>query len=122
MMTKEDISFLRGIGVEEHLRHAYYDKFKHMTTSAQNHAVADILDKYTCKKHSRNFGCGTCVLNLYREVGKLYFDALEQEENETVIAVNEEEPQPEAEPEEEAVQPELEPTPEKKEKRKTSRK
>lgn len=38
--------------------------------------VCDILDLVTGKKHSRQLSCATCLFQIYKEAGKMYFDSL----------------------------------------------
>lgn len=81
-MTKEEKRMIRNAGLENYLRSAYYDNFVHLTTHSQNELAADLYDKYSTKRCHRNYGCGSCIMTIYKFVGKLYFETPEEPEKE----------------------------------------
>lgn len=42
--------------------------------------IADAYEKLTKKTVNRNWGCGSCVMKFYKEVGEWYFNELKKSE------------------------------------------
>lgn len=78
--TKDDINIL--------MKYEYYFStvikynYKRNTTRQINDEVADVYERTTNEKLSRNYSCSSCVFNIFKTVGKLYFDSIEYWKNE----------------------------------------
>lgn len=73
--TKEQIEKLKSF--EHHFYTAVYENYKRASAASDNDYVADLFEKTTGGKLNRNWSCGTCVLNAYKAVGKLYYESKE---------------------------------------------
>lgn len=105
--TKQQIEQLKVF--EHHFYTAVYENYKRASAASDNDYVADLFEKTTGGKLNRNWSCGTCVLNAYKIVGKLYYESKEYwlTTEEDVTEKNLSEGAKHAEPE--AVQTETEP-------------
>lgn len=84
LFSKEQIQQLKKIDVIKHFDTVLDSDYKRGTTSEQNNMVADIYDAATGGKVSRNFGCKSCIYNLYRNAGKLYRQSLDFQKKESM--------------------------------------
>lgn len=82
--NKEQIKQLKDADVIKHFDTVLDSDYKRGTTSEQNNMVADIYDAATGGKVSRNFGCKSCIYNLYRNAGKLYRQSVEFQKKESM--------------------------------------
>lgn len=70
--TKTQLKKLKKF--EQHLYTSFYQLYKRPTPAALNDELADFWDAHTGGKVARNWGCGSCVYNLYRAVAKCYYE------------------------------------------------
>lgn len=64
---------------ENTLSTAYRLDFKHHTSNQINEKVADIYEAAGGTVH-RNWTCNYCIMQLWKQAGKLYFETKEAEE------------------------------------------
>lgn len=81
--TKEQIERLAD--AVEYFNTAVNANYKRASTVTLNDLVADIYLEATGKVLNRNWGCGTCVLNAYKEAGRLYYDSVKHYEEENAV-------------------------------------
>lgn len=74
--SKEQINELKALDVIKHFDTAIDSNYKRGTTRDIIVRVADIYDEATGNKVTRNFNCGSCVLNLFKTAGKLYRESV----------------------------------------------
>ena len=74
--TKEQIEKLSV--AESYFSTAVYANYKRGTMMSLNELIADIYEKTTGEKVSRNWTCANCCLNNYKMIGKLYFESKEK--------------------------------------------
>ena len=84
--TKEQIERLAD--AVEYFNTAVNANYKRASTVTLNNLVADIYLEATGKVLNRNWGCGTCVLNAYKEAGRLYYDSVKHYEEENAVEPN----------------------------------
>lgn len=80
--TDEQMKRLADCGAVAHMRSAVYFDYKRVTNFYMNNIVADVLDAVMPTKNSRHYGCGQCVLNLYRKAGEIFFTTLKKRQEE----------------------------------------
>lgn len=86
---KEQIDKLKPL--EKYLTSSYKYGYKRGTSTDENKLLIDVWYELTGET-LKNFSCGTCNLNNYKTVGKVYFDSiakLEEEENNKVTNTDE---------------------------------
>ena len=71
-LTKEDMAVLKKY--EAVFNTVVHQNYKRGTTDADNRFIADFFDKVTGEKHSRNFGCSSCLFNIWKGVGTIYYN------------------------------------------------
>lgn len=90
MFNKKQIKALKV--AEPFFTTAVRSGYKRATSSTLNDMVADYYDSVSGRNPiSRNWSCNTCVFNLYKMCGKIYFDSIKQVEtkNEPALETNE---------------------------------
>ena len=75
--SEKEIEKLKEIGAVEHFETAVKHQYKLGTPVEMNNLVADLYEKVTGQKLSRNWSCGHCGFNAYKKAGELYFKSLE---------------------------------------------
>ena len=50
--------------------------YKNSTTKEENEIVAELYERVSGEKVSRNFACPKCVFDLYRKAGLIYFKSV----------------------------------------------
>lgn len=75
--------------LKEHFETVIYAQWKRGTTITENELMADVYERVTGKRLNRNWACGQCVYNAYKEVGELYFKSIMQLETEQAMKTNE---------------------------------
>lgn len=72
--------------IEKELGRAYRSNYKRSTTYSVNKMVSDYVNEATGHVEARNLGCGTCVLNLFRKAGEIYFNTLEEMKEKEILS------------------------------------
>ena len=74
--TQEQLKTLKDIGAVQHFNTVLDSDYMRSASLDMCTVVADIYDEVTGGKVSRNFGCKSCVYNLYRDAGRIYRNTL----------------------------------------------
>lgn len=69
--TKEELEQLQV--AEIHFRTVINSAYKRATGPKLDTIVADLYDKATGGKIQRNFSCGICSFNMYKQIGEKYY-------------------------------------------------
>lgn len=78
-LTKKDFQKIRY--QEFMFDSAYHHDYMHAPSIRDMDMVFDIYDEITGTRHSRNYSCSHCQLQLYRLMAPHYFAAKEKYEN-----------------------------------------
>lgn len=70
--TKDELEQLQA--AEYYFNTVIQSAYKRATGGKLDTLVADIYDAATGKKIARNFSCGICSFNMYKQVGTKYFE------------------------------------------------
>ena len=70
--SREELELLKP--AEIHFTTAIMSAYKRATGGKLDTLVADTYDNATDSKIQRNFSCGICSFNMYKTVGKKYFE------------------------------------------------
>lgn len=76
MFSREAIKELKALGAVEHFDTILNSDFKRGTPHAMNVRVAELLDAARGQVVNRNLSCRSCVYELYKQAGRLYYDSL----------------------------------------------
>lgn len=76
MFSKQDIKELKDMGAVEHFDTILNSDFKRGTPHAMNVRVAELLDAARGQVINRNLSCRSCVYELYKQAGRLYYESL----------------------------------------------
>lgn len=74
LFNKNELKKLKE--AEPYLVSAVKSGYKLGTSNRLDNIVADCYEALTGKVVKRNFNCGKCVYNLYREVGEIYLKSI----------------------------------------------
>lgn len=69
--TKEELEQLQV--AEIHFRTVINSAYKRATGNKLDTLVADLYDRATGGKIQRNFSCGICSFNMYKQIGEKYY-------------------------------------------------
>lgn len=75
MYTKKQLDRLKELDVIQHFTTVINSQYKRGTFRHVDEEVADIYENASGKKIQRNFTCKSCVFNLYKVAGELYFES-----------------------------------------------
>ena len=84
MFSKEEIKELKTLGAVEHFDTILNSDFKRGTPHAMNVRVAELLDEARGQVVNRNLSCRSCVYELYKQAGRLYYDSLAEIQKENL--------------------------------------
>lgn len=76
MFSKQDLKELKDMGAVEHFDTILNSDFKRGTPHAMNVRVAELLDAARGQVVNRNLSCRSCVYELYKQAGRLYYESL----------------------------------------------
>lgn len=76
--TKEQLDKLKPL--EKYLTSSFKYGYKRGTSTDENKLLIDVWFDFTSET-LKNFSCGTCNLNNYKTVGKVYFESIEYYKN-----------------------------------------
>jgi hypothetical protein len=85
-MNAEDIKWLSSF--ESNFRTAINSNYSRNVLESQLRKMVDIYEKVTGKKYSLCYHCSTQILYFLKDIGKIYFDAV-QKGNESTLSDNE---------------------------------
>lgn len=84
MFSREQIKELKALGAVEHFDTILNSDFKRGTPHAMNVRVAELLDAARGQVVNRNLSCRSCVYELYKQAGRLYYDSLAEIQKENM--------------------------------------
>lgn len=84
MFSKEEIKELKTLGAVEHFDTILNSQYKRWTPHPMNVRVAELLDAARGQVVNRNLSCKSCVYELYKQAGRLYYDSLAEIQKENL--------------------------------------
>ena len=93
ILTQGQLNYLKDL--EIYFYTSVKANYKRGTTREQTLKCFDVLDQVEGKKTSRNYTCGTCVLNAFKKLGQMYFDSIEYYKTQEAQETTQEEPKEE---------------------------